>query len=208
VTRIEVAAAEDVILRGVNPGIYTLEFSATGAVTLTPARIAVVGGQPPVPPPPGPVPSSLQAEVQSLTAKALAAGGSKTTAAGVSSIYGLVADGVSDSSIAPENALPAVKRATDTVLAAQPDGAAWASWRVSVGAKLTALQQEGALTSKAQYVTALRDVAAGMNAVSGFSGQPRNVLVADPNAALFEGINLAQLIELIRLILEIIKAFQ
>lgn len=167
-------------------------------------------------PNPNPIPSPgspFEQEVERITRAALAAGGTKTTGAAISSAYSFVADAVANGSILPANALPAVRAATDMILSNQADRAAWQVWRTSIGDALTVLP----LTTKEQYVATLRSVSAGMNQATGFS--PTTAQLVDfANAkikasalaapGILDGIDLAKLIELIRLILDLLKMFR
>ena len=209
---VSVCRGEDVTLRGVKRGSsYTLEISAAGAVTLTPTTIVTPSGAPaPTPAPtPAPAPSAFQKDVQALTQKALDGGGTKTTGAAISSLYSLVADSVADGSIGTDKAFEAVSKGTNTILVAQNEGAKWTDFRAGLSGKFTALRQEGKMGTAPQFASVFREVSAGMNLATGFNDKPVDVLKVDPaKAGVLGGIDFAKLLELLRLILEILKAFQ
>jgi hypothetical protein len=204
------ACAEDVavLLDNSKPGTYLVTVDAQGVVKASPLKIVRVGkpSSPPVDPPP--TDETFDQAVTRFTREALAAGGSKTTGAGLSSVYSLVSDGVSDGSIAPDKAFAAVKRASDSVINAQSDGAKWKAFRDSVGAALTKLAADGKLTTKEQISAALQRIADAMNVATGFAGNPADVATQDPDTAgILDGIDIAKLIELIKLIMELMKLF-
>jgi hypothetical protein len=203
------AAAEDVavLLDNSKPGTYLVTVDAAGVVSAVPLKVVRVG-KPSTPPPPVEPNKPFESAIQQLAQKALDGGGSKTTGAALSSVYSLVSSGVSDGSVSPDKAFEAVKKASDTVIAVQPDGAKWATFRTEVGKALTSLAADGSLTTKAQIAAALQSIATGMNKATGFDGSPAELARLDPaNAGILEGIDIAKLIELIKLIIELIEAF-
>lgn len=205
------AFAEDVavLLDNSKPGTYLVTVDAQGVVKASPLKVIRVGkpSAPPVDPPP-PTGETFDQAVTRFTKEALAAGGSKTTGAGLSSVYSLVSSSVGDGSIAPDKAFAAVKRASDSVINTQPDGAKWKAFRDSVGAALTKLAADGKLTTKEQISAALQRIADAMNVATGFTGNPTEVATQDPDTAgILDGIDIAKLIELIKLIMELMKLF-
>lgn len=208
-------AADPVMIdtTGVSAGTtFLLTVNADGTVTIRPLAQAIklssLGGTPAPNPTPDPSPTPFSAEIEKQTAAAIAAGGTKTTAAALSSVYSIIASGVSDGTIPPVSALPAVKLATDTVLAAQADSAKWLAWRTSVGGALETLRQQGALSTKEQYASAFMQVSAGARKAAGFRHDPVALSKTDPKGqGILDGIDFAKLIELIKLILELLKIF-
>ncbi len=204
------ATAEDhaVIIDDSKPGTFLMTVDASGGVTVVPLRVTRVGKpSPPVDPQPHD-PTAFEEAITKLAQAALTSGGTKTTGAALSSVYSLVSSGVSDGSIAPDKAFEAVKKATDTVLSIQSDGAKWATFRTEVGKALTALAADGSLTTKAQIAAALQSIANGMNEATGFTGQPAAFARAGvKDAGILDGIDIAKLIELIKLIMELMKLF-
>lgn len=206
------ATAEDVavLLDNSKPGTYLVTVDAAGVVKAVPLAGVVRVGKPSTPPidPPPHDPTAFEEAITKLAQAAITSGGSKTTGAALASVYSLVSSGVSDGSIAPDKAFEAVKKASDAVLSIQSDGAKWATFRTDVGKALTALAADGSLATKAQIAAALQSVANGLNAATGFTGQPAAFAKLDPkNAGVLDGIDIAKLIELIKLIMELMKLF-
>jgi hypothetical protein len=213
-----------VMLDGSRPGSYLVTVAADGTVTANPIRVVRPGQTPAPPPPNSPTPAPpFMAEIERLTKSSLSAGGTKTTAAALSSVYSLVSDEVFKGSIAVDKALPAVAAATNTILATQADRDAWGAWRTAVSGALTTLAQQGSLATKDQYAQVLKEISLGIDRATGFSFEPRDVplhpttaaameeivatLKADRQLGILDGINLAQLIELIKLVMELLKLF-
>jgi hypothetical protein len=215
------AIAEEVgaVVDDSKPATYLVTVHADRTVTIAPFRVVRPGQGPPtsppnVPPtnpPPGNNPSPFEAEIERMTRDVLSKGGTQTTGAALSSVYSLVADEVLAGRIEPASALPAIKAATNLVLAKQADAAAWAGWRTSVGDALTQLP----LDTKEQMWAALRQVANGLNRATGFNVSPAELVKWDAGRlavgkadGILDGIDLAQLVELIKLVMELIKLFQ
>lgn len=162
---------------------------------------------PPVDPIPGPA-SGIEATANRLTKEAIQAGGTSTTAAAISSVYKIVADSVSEGKTSPENALPAVNFLLDGLLATQPDKDKWTAFRTSLGQRFDAVRQDGLLKTKEQYAKALGEVASGINSVIAFNGSLTNPQqVVSDKAAIFDKIDLAKLMEIIKFIMELWKLF-
>jgi hypothetical protein len=213
-----------VMIDGNKPGSYLLTVAVDGSVTVNPIRV-VRPGQTPTPPdkPDQPPPTPFELEVERVTNTALAAGASKVTAAALSSVYSLVSVEVAEGRITPANALPAVSAATNAVLAAQADRATWSPWRTSVSGALTTLAQQGALSTKEQYASALKQIATGINSATGVTVDPSDALKQPTSErairaiqaslerrgqlGILDGIDLAKLIELIKLVMELLKLF-
>lgn len=198
------AAGEDLTIRGIDRAkAYTLEFLADGTPVLTPTRIVSPGGPGPNPTPaPGPL-TPLENAVQAHTVKALAAGGTKTTGAGLSEVYSRVAASVGAGTIPPDQSLAAVRAATNAVMLEVDDDAAWTPWRTAVGEELTRLQQEGSLTTKAQHVSAFKQIAGGLNAATGYSP----LMPARSAKGILDGIDIDKILKLIDLIIKLLTLF-
>lgn len=195
-------------LTNAKPGAYMLTIDAAGGISMRPLRV-IPFGKPsqPNPPPPSDLKPFEQA-ISKLTKQALDNGGSKTTGAGLASVYSLVSAGVADGSIALDKTWDAIKKASDAVIAIQGDGVKWSAFRDELGKALTQLSTDGSLTTKAQVAAALQSIANGMNDATGFSGNPAEVAKLDPaTAGVLDGIDLAKLIELIKLVMELLKLF-
>lgn len=207
-----VSNAEDLTIRGLERGkAYTIEVAADGNVTITTARIVTVGQVPN--PPPGPMdpPGNLtpfQSEISRLTKAAMAKGGTATTGAGVSSVYSLAADALNAGTLDVAVASDAVRRGTEAVMKAQKEQAAWDEFATALDNTITTLRAKGDLKTKAQFIATFRDVAKGMDAATGFKGNSKEVVLLDPaTAGILGNIDLAKLIELIKLIMELFKLF-
>jgi hypothetical protein len=205
------ASAQDVLLdtTGAAPGKYILTLAADGTVTVAPlSQVVSLSGQPSPPPPPTGSPFEIQ--VEQLTKAALAAGGTKTTAAALSSVYSIVADGVASGTIPPSSALSAIKSATDVALAGQADIAAWQSWRTGIGDALTTLQSTFALVTQKQYVATLRAVSSGVNRAIGLTLTTSQIrAIPKEQLGTVNGIDMAKLLELImRIVLELMAIFK
>jgi hypothetical protein len=177
-----------------------------GVITVRPLTLLKTGQTPtdPVDPPPGPVLTAFEKEIQAQTKTVLVnEGGSKTTGAALSEVYSRVSAGVSNGSIAPEQSLAAIKAATNLVLAEMPDKASWGGWRTAVSDALSALQQEGSLATKAQYAAAYKQVANGLNAATGYSP----IALTKPGKGILDGIDIDKIIKLIELIMTLLKLF-
>lgn len=198
-------------------GEYYLKVDAAGNVTIRPMRLIKVGTPQP---PDNPDSSAFTREVASLTKSALDSGGKPTTAVAIASVYSLVADGVDSDNIGLNQWADLTKTATDAVLNKQADGVKWTEFRQRLGAALTALQAQGLLDSKKEVVDALREVSQGIkNGAGAANWNLRDVASLDRAGrdrwdredgkadGILDGIDLAQLIELIKLIMELLKLF-
>jgi hypothetical protein len=211
------ALAEPFVL-DLPPGTHnlTITVAADGTVSARPLRTVTVG--PTKPPPVDPDPDPFVEEVRKQTAAVIAAGGSRTTGAALSAVYSLVSGGVADGSIAPDNAFSATKAGTDAIMAAQADRDKWTKWRADISTALNTLQGQGLLTTKEQIAAVLGDISKGLDKATGNTLEPRAVAKIQPGAefafdkdgkadGILDGIDLAKLIELIKLIVELLKLF-
>ena len=214
--------AEVIDTAGAKPGTYILTVNADGTVSVSGptnlVRLKDLGG-PTNPPPVDPDLSPFAQEVQRQTAAVLQAGGSKTTGAALSAVYSLVSGGVADGSIAPDKAFSATKAGTDAIMAAQADRDKWTKWRTDMSTALNTLQGQGLLTTKEQIAGVLGDISNGLDKATGNTLEPRAVAkikAADAWAfdtvdgkadGILDGIDLAKLIELIKLVMELLKLF-
>lgn len=192
------------------PGSYLLTIEPDGTVLVNPIRVIRPGQSPTPQPPVDPLPplTPFELEIERATKSALSRGGSATTGAALSSVYSLVSVEVAEGRIAPTSALNAISAATNAVLAAQADRESWATWRTDVGGALTTLAQQGALTTKEQYAQALKEVSRGLDRATGNKLSPTQVLNRSPAAlGILDGVDLAKLIELIKLVMELLKLF-
>jgi len=204
------------------PGTHNLSITvaADGTVSARPLRTVTVGGGPVNPNPPvdpDPMAEFIE-EIRKATADALALGGSKTSGAALSAVYSLVGSGVADGSIAPGVAFTAVRAASDKVLAGQPDKDKWTVFRTRVSNSLNALKADGLLETKEQVSGILANIAKGIDKATGQSLDAKALGRATKGEAgaydtdgkadgILDGIDLAKLIELIKLIIELLKIF-
>jgi hypothetical protein len=179
------------------PGTHNLSITvaADGTVTARPLRTVTVGGGPTNPPPVDPIPSGpLGTQVQKLTRAAVAAGGTPETAARLSALYSAVGDEVKSGGVKVADAGAFLKAAADRVLETRPDKAAWTPWRAGVSAELTALNDRDQLTTAAQWHAALSEIGTATRSAIG--------------AATAKAIDWATILEIIKIIIEVLKAFR
>lgn len=149
-------------------------------------------------------------EITKITKEVLSNGGTSTTAAALSVVYSSISDAVRSGAIGVDSAFAANRAGADLVLSRQPDKDKWTAWRNRISEDLTTLVSQGALQTKDQYADVFSDIAKGMNAATGFNGSltnPKSTLQHNPKAGIFSDINITKLIELIRLVMELIKTF-
>ena len=219
-----VAWAEPFVL-DLPPGVHNLSITvaADGTVSARPLRTVTVGGKPTDPVDPDPVDptpdlTGFAAEVKLQTSVVIQAGGSRTTGAALSAVYGLVGEGVEDGSIPIANAFTAVKAGSDAVLAKQADGAKWTAWRATMSKALSDLHTAGKLGTAKQIASTFAAISKGIDQATGSSLEPRLIAKIPAGAefafdtdgkadGILDGINLRELIALIKEIIDILKAF-
>jgi len=197
-----------VTLEGVGPGSYVLTVGADGSVSLRPTRLIRVGSNPLPPSDPQPPLSPFATEVRNQATTVLNSGGSPTTAAAISIVYSRTADRVAADSLPLGSIFTALKDATDAVMALQSDRDKWPGFRTALSDALATLQQQGQLTTKEQYVSALRDISRGVADAAGYTPAVQE-MVESKNAEqpFIGGIDIARLLELLNLILTILERF-
>jgi hypothetical protein len=202
------------------PGQYLVNVDAQGNVTMRPMRLIRLGNQPDEPDPPDNPNTPFEQEIAKLATASIASGGSKTTAVGIASVYSLVADAVDKGDVGLDQWPELVKMATDAVLNKQEDGARWVKFRTDVGGALTLLRAQGALDSKAEVVGVLKSISTGLNRAAGITnwnlqevagldraGRDRWDMADKKADGILDGIDLAQIIALVKLIMELLKLF-
>ena len=215
------AWSAELVLVKTETGHYTLAKDAQGVPKLTKVDLQIVdltgvtGPEVPAPPPPGT--TAFERAIQAQTAGVIQAGGSKTTAAGISAAYSLVSEAVTKGDIPHAKAFDAVKAATDTVLALQPDNDKWTTWRNDLGKALTTLGSQGHLDTKEQVAGILKEISRGIDLATGGSIPKASDFVqmdldnidrGDGKAdGILDGIDLQRLMELIKFVIEILKLF-
>lgn len=210
--------AEDWVgrIKGLDRGKeYNLRFNENGSVTVVPLDVVTVGGGPTTPPNPPvdplPAPTQLSTAVEQLTNVTLVGGASKTTGAAIASIYSLAAKEVAEGRLDPAKAFDFTSSATTTILGFQADGAKWAKFRTDLSALITPQPQ----TTKDEVVSLMKQIAAGMDKATGFNSSPGSLrAIVDSTPAdrermgIFDGIDIAKIIELVKLILSLLALFK
>ncbi len=199
-----VVAAQDPILVVTKSGYFTLSTDATGVPSLKPVKQVIDMGDTPTTPPVTPG-TDFEKEVERITKEVLAAGATKQTGARISAVYSVVAEQVASGAIAPAKALEAIKLGTDLALSGQADSAKWVPWRNDIGDALTALAQEGKLNTKEHFAGIFKEIERGLNAATGFPGAR---VAEQKGEGILDGFDLAKIIELIKLLLELFKIFK
>lgn len=173
-------------------GYYWLSLDGSGRPTLMPVpQVVTLDGGPTVPPPSPPPTSSLRTKAKTLAI----ATGDPTGIMALSSVYSIVADKVNSGEIDHTRSLAATVQLTDAVLGSLGTAQKWTAWRSGISADIILLQQQGKLSTKAEYVAVLKDVAGGLEDASKTSG-------------ILDNINWENLFKLIMFILELLKAFK
>lgn len=118
---------------------YELSVGLDGVLTLVPLEVVAVGKPGPKPPPVDPDPADpvsvarIQA-IRLLTDQAIVRGGTPATAARLTALYALVSEDCSAPGKPgmPQLAPQLITMATDEIMKAAPDAAAWVEWRKGI----------------------------------------------------------------------------
>lgn len=167
----------------------------------------------PNPPNPSPNPTEptdpFELKIAQLTEQVIKNGGTKTTAAGLSSAYSIVADNILSGEIPFDKALTIIPVVTNRVLRDETDKNKWITWKSDISKALQTLQQEGHLSTKEKFASTLKSVCRGMDYVSGFNGDTKRPaeLHSKKSAGILGNIDIERLIEIIKFIMELIKLF-
>ena len=209
-----------VLVDDTKPGTYLLTVGADGSVAVNPIRV-VRPGNAPSPPDTPTTPTEWQKTVQTIATDTLAKpGATKQTGAGLSAAYSAVSSEIKAGNISvtrpnngnPSDAERALSMALNMVVArasSPEDRAAWEHFRDSISVTLTRMANNGDLVTAAQWTRTLDDIHNGIDAATGVDINVNSLKATDPaQAGILEGIDLAKIIELIKLILEILKAFK
>ena len=144
---------------------YVITDDAGTPVLVKVTNVVRIGDGPPnVPNPPDtpdappPVTDPTAALVKRLAAEVNDPAGAKALAL----VYKTIGEKVDDGSLKPEDAFPAIKAATDQVLAAINAGPKWTGFRAKLGDEITRKLQAGELQHPRDYVKFLSAVAAGL----------------------------------------------
>lgn len=222
-----IAYAQEAVIRTAPSSTVFLKIvtDAAGKQTVTEMSVFTPTGTPvnptnPTDPPPPLDPTSIQPTIKTITLDTLnKPGATKQTAAGLSAAYSLVSKGIADNSlsISPKEAgdrspaQAALDLAVGVVLnkASAEDRAAWTQWRTAVTGVLTQMANNGDLSTKAQWTARLNEVHLGIDSATGVPIDVTGLVKIDPaKAAILDGITLKDIIELIKLLLELFSAFK
>lgn len=191
---------------------YQVSKDATGKPIYTPVNVVIMNLDTPSNPiiPPVGAATPFEIQISLLTTQALSSGGTPTTATGIATVYKLVADSVADGSIPTDKALSAVSLGTSQVLIPQSDRTSWTVFRTTLAGTFDTLRQDGSLQTKEQYTKVFREVSNGINSVTGFNGSTTEpgLSQASPNAGLFGNIDIAKIMEFIKMLIELFKMFK
>lgn len=179
-------------LNGKAPGTYYCEvkLAADGTVTAKTIPVITLDGQP-TPPPDEPVKLTVRATaIKTAALKATADPNRDKTAQELAALYDEIAKRVTAGEIKGPDTIAAVaKGAADMLLSQRNSAAAWQPMRDTMTSQWTAAIQEGA--KDADLAKLLEEVADGLNAS-----------VLNPQA-----IDLAMLLEILKIVLELLKPF-
>lgn len=191
---------------------YQVTKDVTGKPIHIPVNVVIMNLDTPSNPitPPVGAGTPFEKQISLLTTQALSSGGTPTTATGIATVYKLVADSVADGSIPVDKALSAVSLGTSQILIPQADRAAWSLFRTTLSDIFDTLRQDGSLQTQAQYSKVFREVSNGINSVTGFNGSTTEpgLSQASPNAGLFGNIDIAKIMEFIKMLIELFKMFK
>ncbi len=162
--------------------------AANGSVTAERMPLVVPGGPVDPNPPPPPPPDGISGVVEQWTKDAITAGGTPTTAAALSGVYGLVSKAVKDGAIKvsdpdptkPPPVLAQISQLTDTIFLFQTDSAKWTSWRSKLSDALNTSVSRADLQTKEQWVTVLNEIKTGIDKATGFAYNPTELVSQEP----------------------------
>lgn len=169
--------AADVGLDKLDPVLFgKLKQSYTESGTKYPSRggsivieVIPIGHKPPVDPP-DPVdpstPTDFEVGVKNLTAEAIKAGGTRTTAVAISNVFLSAFGSVASGQTTLENALPLVSDGIRQVFKTRTDEAKWVHFRTELGEALDTLRQDGKISTKEEYAGVFKEIANGMSAAA------------------------------------------
>jgi hypothetical protein len=195
---------------------YILTVNADGTVSVSPTQVVKLANLPNGPSPnPQPQPGPLAPTValsKQLAEQALAKpGATKQTGAGLSAVYSAVSREINTGGLDPKLATAAIALGVNEVFksAAPDDKAAWLVYSTSISRAISEASVNGDLATTGRWVATLDEFHKGIDLATGFPVEIGTLATTDPRTAgILDGIDLAQLIELIKLIMEIIKAFK
>lgn len=222
---LSIAQSVELDLTGVAPGSkFVVVVNPDGkSVTVRPltqsVKLASLGPTVPTDPTdptvPPDQPTELTLQVEKSAKAVLTAGGSKVTAAGLSSVCSLLAEEVKAGRIATGDTTKAAAQGFDKVLGTMADGGKWFTFRIQFVDALNELQAKGLLRDKEQWAGALLEFSAGLDRAVGETIVPRELASLSGAQlakadALFENFDieqLKQLIELIKMLIDLFRSF-
>ena len=202
-----------VVIDDSKPATYLVTVGADGSVAVNPIRVVRVGDQPNPDPIPGD-PTPLEAAIKARALESLSKlGATKQTAAGLSAAYSLVASGIRDGSIPPTASQSAIAIATGDrgVMkdAAAADKAAWKPFTEEIIRKISEGFIAGDFPTKEALASFIEQVHSGIDYATGVTINTAQLQRLDPRTlGILDGIDLAKIIELIKLLLELFKIFR
>jgi hypothetical protein len=172
-------------------GYYVVERDAQNVPHLVKANVVHLDGTPPDGPAPPPDSGSQ------LTKNVKSWAGEIDNPAAVKAlelVYAKVKEAIKDGTLAPEDAFPAVRQATDQVMkvAELGDVSRVQAFREKLSVELNKMQNDGSLSTRADYLRVFGEVEAGLSQVEG------------AQAAL----NISVILAIVTMILNIIKLFK
>ena len=202
-----------VVIDDSKPATYLVTVGADGSVAVNPIRVVRVGDQPNPDPIPGD-PTPLEAAIKARALESLSKlGATKQTAAGLSAAYSLVASGIRDGSIPPTSSQSAIAIATGDrgVMknATAADKAAWLPFKEEIIRKISEGFIAGDFPTKEALASFIDQVHNGIDYATGVTINTAQLQRLDPRTlGILDGIDLAKIIELIKLLLELFKLFR
>jgi hypothetical protein len=215
--------AQTIDASGLKDGTYTYKVVVAGGeiTSMVPTRVIVLSPTDPSQPPPAPTdPTELEKSVKLIATDTLAKQGStKQTGAALSAVYSALSSEIKAGSISvirngqnPSDAERALSLGLNLALsksATAADKEAWGHFRTSVSVMLTQMANQGDLGNAAQWSSTLNQIHKGIDSATGVEIDVTELNATDPaQAGILEGIDLAKIIELIKLLLELFKAFK
>lgn len=180
-------------------GVFVLELQGSSpTLSAYQGQIVDMRGEVPEPPPGGPLTEQVAAWTREVN--------DPTVAQALAFLYGEIAKGHSSGSIS--DAWGSAKTGADRVLEVSGATERWRPWREKVGAELVRLKYQD--MDRATTVRTLHEISAGL--VAGSNGKVVTSATGDSislaiEPGIFDNIDLGKLIELIKLILELLKIF-
>jgi hypothetical protein len=209
-------------IKGVEPGVkYSFTLGADGNPVIVPLPVVTVGVNPnPLPiPDPAPGPTQLEKDIEAEAKAALAAGGTPTTGAAFCEVFYIVSGAVADGTIPPEQAIGMANVATKAVMTKATDSVRWVAFELKVRNELINGDAQGKWKTKDDFAGALRQISNGLSKATGYTpvgakallafdvSTPAKMAAARKANGILDTINLAQLMDFIRFVMDLLKIF-